>query len=117
MTLNQAGTKPYYFEADVTDAQFDETESDVTSSGLPFSITTPFGPTDFGDAANTEILFDCAGSQNTCLGQIAASEMTVSLTNDTLTLVPEPSTWVMMAVGFMGLGFVAYRRAKPISAA
>lgn len=117
MTLNQTGTKPYYFEADVTDAQFDEIESDVTSSGLPFSITTPFGPTDFGDAANTEILFDCAGSQNTCLGQIAASEMTVSLTNDTLTLVPEPSTWVMMAVGFMGLGFVAYRRAKPISAA
>ncbi|HEX9167349.1 MAG TPA: PEP-CTERM sorting domain-containing protein [Roseiarcus sp.] len=29
--------------------------------------------------------------------------MTVFLT------APEPSTWVMMAVGFAGLGFVGYR--------
>jgi hypothetical protein len=24
--------------------------------------------------------------------------------------VPEPSTWVMMILGFCGLGFMAYRR-------
>jgi len=24
--------------------------------------------------------------------------------------VPEPSTWLMMILGFLGLGFVAYRR-------
>jgi PEP-CTERM motif-containing protein len=26
--------------------------------------------------------------------------------------VPEPSTWAMMALGFVGLGFVGYRRAR-----
>jgi hypothetical protein len=24
--------------------------------------------------------------------------------------VPEPSTWAMMILGFMGVGFMAYRR-------
>jgi PEP-CTERM motif len=28
----------------------------------------------------------------------------------TVTAVPEPSTWAMMILGFLGLGFVAYRR-------
>ena len=27
-------------------------------------------------------------------------------------VVPEPSTWAMMLVGFAGLGFTGYRRAK-----
>jgi PEP-CTERM motif len=32
--------------------------------------------------------------------------------------VPEPSTWAMMLVGFAGLGFAGYRRARPaVSAA
>jgi hypothetical protein len=26
--------------------------------------------------------------------------------------VPEPSTWAMMMLGFAGLGYVAYRRAR-----
>ena len=26
--------------------------------------------------------------------------------------VPEPSTWAMMLIGFAGLGFAAYRRAR-----
>jgi PEP-CTERM motif len=29
--------------------------------------------------------------------------------------VPEPSTWAMMMLGFVGLGFVAYRNAKRTS--
>ena len=29
---------------------------------------------------------------------------------------PEPSTWVMMALGFAGLGFAGYRRARVASA-
>jgi len=30
--------------------------------------------------------------------------------------VPEPSTWIMMLIGFAGVGFVAYRRTKKSSA-
>jgi hypothetical protein len=29
-----------------------------------------------------------------------------------LTSVPEPSTWVMMALGFAGLGFMGYRSSR-----
>jgi PEP-CTERM motif len=28
------------------------------------------------------------------------------------TAIPEPSTWAMMALGFAGLGFAGYRKAK-----
>ena len=29
---------------------------------------------------------------------------------DVLTPVPEPSTWAMLILGFVGVGFIAYRR-------
>jgi PEP-CTERM motif len=29
-------------------------------------------------------------------------------------IVPEPSTWAMMALGFASLGFAAYRKARPV---
>jgi hypothetical protein len=36
---------------------------------------------------------------------------TISVTN-TVTAVPEPSTWLMMILGFLGLGFAASRKKK-----
>ena len=30
--------------------------------------------------------------------------------------VPEPSTWAMMILGFLGLGFMAYRRKQNVTA-
>jgi hypothetical protein len=33
------------------------------------------------------------------------------------TVVPEPSTWAMMLLGFAGLGFAGYRHAKKASPA
>jgi hypothetical protein len=37
-------------------------------------------------------------------------------TFETVSAVPEPSTWAMMILGFLGLGLVAYRRkSKPLS--
>jgi PEP-CTERM motif len=36
--------------------------------------------------------------------------ISVSLTNSAVTSVPEPSTWVMMGLGFVGLGYAAVRR-------
>jgi hypothetical protein len=34
-----------------------------------------------------------------------------------LTAVPEPATWAMLVLGFAGLGFAGYRRAKKNAAA
>ena len=36
--------------------------------------------------------------------------------NVALTAVPEPSTWAMMLLGFVGVGFMAYRRRNQGSA-
>ena len=52
---------------------------------------------------------------------ITVSEGTTVLSNsfeigEITTSVPEPSTWAMMALGFMGLGFAGYRSRKSIAA-
>jgi hypothetical protein len=36
--------------------------------------------------------------------------------NVSISAVPEPSTWAMMILGFIGVGFVAYRRKRPSGA-
>jgi hypothetical protein len=40
-----------------------------------------------------------------------------SFTVSTSGVVPEPATWVMMAAGFAGLGFVGYRRSRKLAVA
>jgi PEP-CTERM motif len=42
--------------------------------------------------------------------QDSSSQQGNILDNVVLTAVPEPSTWAMMILGFMGVGFMAYRR-------
>jgi Protein of unknown function (DUF642)/PEP-CTERM motif len=48
---------------------------------------------------------------------VASSNGGVMLDAVSISAVPEPSTWVMMLLGFAGLGFAAYRRARaqPVS--
>ena len=41
----------------------------------------------------------------TAYGQVAFNDVT-------LTIVPEPSTWAMMLLGFGGLGFAGYCKAR-----
>jgi hypothetical protein len=89
---------PYTLTAEVSDANGDEFQGTVTSSDIPFSITTPFGPTDFGENVGTATVeYNCA-SPGSCAAFIVG-DLTVSLTNASLT-VPEPSTWLMMAGRF-----------------
>jgi PEP-CTERM motif-containing protein len=40
-------------------------------------------------------------------GELTAGTLTVAL-------IPEPSTWALMVIGFGGLGFAAYRRSRPV---
>jgi hypothetical protein len=42
-------------------------------------------------------------------GRLALSPYRIEV-SDQVTAVPEPSTWAMMILGFLGVGFMAYRR-------
>jgi hypothetical protein len=101
---------PNTLVAEVLDANgnviYGEATTTTDPPQFPVSITTPFSA-DFGAAAYSVIYFDC--TSGACLGNIDG-DLSVSLVNDST--VPEPSTWVMMAVGFAGLGFAGYRRAR-----
>ena len=46
----------------------------------------------------------------------AVNGWTQALEFQSQTTVPEPATWVMMAIGFAGLGFAGYRKANGASA-
>jgi hypothetical protein len=41
----------------------------------------------------------------------------VNLGEPAVVSAPEPSTWAMMLIGFAGLGFVGYRRARAVALA
>lgn len=101
---------PYTLFANVYDANGNEIYGSVSTTTdppqFPVSITTPFSA-DFGDSAYSYINFDC--TSGTCLGSIDG-DMSVSLVNDST--VPEPSTWILMGVGFAALGLAGHRRAR-----
>jgi hypothetical protein len=81
--------------------------------------TTPFEP-EFGSASGFP------NSMATFIGHVVAGTNTIQLVDQTDFLLPagvsvtvsapEPSTWAMMLLGFAGLGFAAYRRARPMAA-
>lgn len=103
---------PYNLFAYVADANGNNISGSVFTTTdppqFPVSITTPFSA-NFVDDGLTSISFDCTSGEGTCLGSIDA-DLTVSLVNKST--VPEPSTWIMMAVGFAALGFAGYRKAR-----
>lgn len=62
-------------------------------------------PGDGALGALTIVLSGGTSAHGTAYGQVAFDDVTLSYN-----AVPEPSTWVMMALGFGGIGFVGYRR-------
>jgi hypothetical protein len=62
-------------------------------------IAVPAGATRLSLGVNDDIFFDNSGGWN------------VSVTG----VVPEPSTWAMMLLGFAGLGFAGYRKARMLA--
>jgi hypothetical protein len=99
------GSLPYTVVAKVSDDAGDEIYSTVTSSSLPYSITENFGPLAITNGYS-ELPLGCNGS---CPDFIFA-DLTVSLRD--ISSVPEPSTWMLMTIGFAGLGYVRYRNVK-----
>jgi PEP-CTERM motif len=53
---------------------------------------------------------------STCGGEVCGFPLSGTVLDAAVTsAVPEPSTWAMMILGFMGVGFMAYRRkSKPL---
>jgi hypothetical protein len=52
----------------------------------------------------------------TCGGEICGFPLSGTVLNAAVTsAVPEPSTWAMMILGFMGVGFMAYRRKSKLA--
>jgi len=104
---------------DVTEADY--LENFVVAPPYSFkSIGGPFSYTDSGDTvvddADTAfgLLFDeyTAGSAE----YISASLTNLTVSSGPTRTIPEPATWIMMLLGFAGLGFPGYRRAAANSA-
>jgi PEP-CTERM motif-containing protein len=80
--------------ADLNAAAHNQSDTRFVIGGSLLSISAPFA---------NEQLFAIFGPQ-------AALNNPGYLTLETVAAVPEPSTWAMMILGFLGVGFLAYRR-------
>jgi hypothetical protein len=78
-------------------------------------IYAPFGGA--GIFAGTGFLFFDGDGTDIAAGlhfAFGAENGTVTIGDPVVAAVPEPSTWAMMILGFLGVGFMAYRRkSKP----
>jgi hypothetical protein len=89
----------------------------TTYTGL--DISNMFGPV--VKSTGCQVLTDCnryftfASVANDITGfSISSSSNSFELTN--ISAVPEASTWAMMILGFLGLGFLGYRKSPKVSA-
>jgi hypothetical protein len=83
-------------------AAADNVNRAIVGIGTPFSISA--GPNDY--VSGYFVLN--AGDQPLASGLLDATTLTVS---SVVPSVPEPSTWIMMLLGFAGLGF-AFRQSR-----
>jgi len=84
---------------------------DTSLSSLP--LTGPISYT-FGAGDSGQLYFDESTYANNYTEQTYINATIATLTVSSVSAVPEPSTWAMMILGFVGVGFMAYRRkSKP----
>ena len=76
----------------------------ANASNSPFGIGTSFY------AQNADPLPDVFSyTLNFGPGSVSGAQIAI---NESVSAVPEPSTWAMMVLGFAGVGFMAYRRKR-----
>jgi hypothetical protein len=99
------GSVDAYNSLTVTDASGDH----VINSALFSSVLTPaIGDQGPGGSLYINIFTDSAISKLTFFSDQKAFEFD----NLTVAAVPEASTWAMMILGFLGLGFIGYRKSS-----
>jgi PEP-CTERM motif len=102
LDFDKSGAFPYTLVAKVSDGSGDEIYSTAQSSSLPFALNQDFGP--LSGAGYSEITLGCNGS----CSDFVFADLTVTL--KFMPGVPEPSTWILMMIGFAGVGYVGYRK-------
>jgi PEP-CTERM motif len=96
----------------VTESTFEDNTNTVF--GMANSLTThtfTLGPDTFSGFASVTVTTPFSVTE---LYEISSNGLR-GAANDTIDLsavVPEPSTWAMLGIGFAGLGFVGYRKAR-----
>jgi hypothetical protein len=82
---------------------------DYAGSAVTFSFT--FAPTLFsaGDPLSVVLLTDVPQTNPSAGNWLQIGPGSYTFTGS---IVPEPSTWAMMVVGFVGLGFAGYRASR-----
>jgi hypothetical protein len=96
-SLLTAQVPPFVITSDTGDVPF----------GTPFEFVSAWGP--FGPVPDSSNFF-VIGTSNFDVYERTIDERL-------LTAVPEPSAWTMLLLGFAGLGFACYRKAKSERAA
>jgi hypothetical protein len=62
------------------------------------------------DGLNFSFNIEGVNVDNTTLGGSGSFDIDATVTGSFVAPVPEPSTWAMMILGFLGVGFTTYRR-------
>ena len=120
LTANSsAGSWKFQASAQATSASYDINLSmglyahlgNPAPAPFPTSLTSPFSYTadPYWDYRFGQLMEPGGTPNNPNLINFAINSVTLTV-QDTVAAVPEPSTWAMMILGFVGLGFLTYRR-------
>jgi hypothetical protein len=122
---------PAKASAVISNLSFSASEPTLGGEQVFFSLSPGFGVVyyqwDFGDGTQELSAFPSISYNYVSNGLFFASvtgegsnndlitnTLTVAVSISGITAVPEPSTWAMMILGFVGVAFMAYRRkSKP----
>lgn len=112
--LSAANTGTFGYQSSFFGNQTFSLNSNVASFVIP-NIASGFGPTDF----TLFFTADNAGSATFSFEDFGNDNIGIVIDNVSLTVVPEPSTWALLILGFGVIGAAARRRralSKPAAA-
>jgi PEP-CTERM motif len=82
------------------------------------SVTIPGGTLAAGETYSFDLLFDDRIVSSTDNDSVTLTQFYDTHTDGSFTTaIPEPSTWAMMLLGFVGLGFLGYRQRQKLAGA